>query len=369
MTEVEGGPPPHPTVNSKPNIPHSRPHLDAGDIAAVVKALQAGHLAQGEEVARLERDLSAIFDAAEVVVVSSGTAALYLALVALGVQKGKKVVIPSYTCPSLYAAVSHAGATPVCADTGEANVCITPATVKPLLEDAVGAIIVPHMFGFTADIKGLEALGCPVIEDCAQSAGGRYADGSLLGSKGHIAVLSFYGTKLLPAGEGGACVTRRKELAETIRLLRNCDERPLNPSAFNFKMGDLNAALARAKLQSLPAMNEHRGRIAQRYDGAFGQKTFRKKSAETQAVCFRYLVELSGVARGKGKDLKSFLKQALEAGIMCRRPVWESLHAALGGKCPRTEQLQNTLVSVPLYPNLSEGEIEKICATLPKMLD
>lgn len=357
-------------------IPHSRLQVDSREIAAVVQALQAGHLSQGEEIARLEKDLSALFDAAEVVVVSSGTAALYLALVALGVKNGKKVVIPSYTCRSLYAAVSHAGATCLCADTGKDSVCIAPSTVKPLLDDAVGAIIVPHMFGFTADIKGLEALGCPVIEDCAQSAGGRYADGSLLGSKGHIAVLSFYGTKLLPAGEGGACVTCHKELAETIRLLRNCDERPLNPRAFNFKMGDLNAALARAKLQSLPAMNERRVRIAQRYDEAFGQKSFRKKSADPQAVCFRYLVELPrevrgepGVARGKGKDLTSFLKQALEAGIMCRKPVWEPLHAALGGRGPRTEQLQDTLVSVPLYPNLSEDEVETICTTLPKMLD
>lgn len=364
-------------MNREPNIPHSRPHIDAGDIAAVVQALQSGHLSQGEEVARLERDLSALFDASEVVAVSSGTAALYLALVALGVQKGKKVIIPSYTCRSLYAAVSHAGATPVCADTGKNSVCITPSTVKPLMDDAVGAIIVPHMFGFTADIKGLEALGCPVIEDCAQSAGGRHADGALLGSKGHIAVLSFYGTKLLPAGEGGACVTRHKELAKTIRLLRNCDERPLNPRAFNFKMGDLNAALARAKLESLPAMNERRAFLAQRYDEAFGPQSFRKKSADPQAVCFRYLVELPSraardkrawQARGKGKDLKSFLKQALEAGIMCRRPVWEPLHAGLGGKCPQTEQLQNMLVSIPLYPNLSELEVETICKTLPKIL-
>ncbi|MBU4212192.1 MAG: DegT/DnrJ/EryC1/StrS aminotransferase family protein [Verrucomicrobia bacterium] len=402
-------------MNSEPIISHSRPYLEDREIAAVVQALRAGHLAQGEEVALLERDLSALFDAgrsppkryaraSEVVVVSSGTAALYLALVALGAQKGKKVIIPSYTCRSLYAAVAHAGATPICADTGKDSVCITPSSVSPLLDDTVGAVIVPHMFGYRADIDAFLALGCPVIEDCAQSAGGRHADGALLGSKGHIAVLSFYGTKLLPAGEGGACVTRRKELAETIRLLRNCDERPLNPCAFNFKMGDLNAALARAKLQSLPAMNERRAFLAQRYDEAFGEKSFRKKSADPQAVCFRYLVELPSraardkracqvyqagsmalspsrspgrsapaergrmAAHGKGKDLKSFLKQALEAGIMCRRPVWEPLHSALGGKCPRTEQLQDTLVSVPLYPGLSEDEVEKICTTLPKML-
>lgn len=355
-------------------IPHSRPGVDDQEMAAVVQALQAGHLSQGEEVARLERDLSAMFDAAEVVAVSSGTAALYLALAALGVRPGKKVVIPSYTCPSLYAAVAHAGGTPVCADTGKDSVCIAPATVSPLLDDTLGAVIVPHMFGYLADMEGFAALGYPVIEDCAQSVGGRYADGGLAGSKGHIACFSFYGTKLLPAGEGGACVTRDQALAETIRLLRNCDERPLNPWAFNFKMGDLNAALARAKLRSLNACVEQRARLARCYDAAFGQKSFRNKSAEPQAVCFRYLVELPceahakpGAARGKGKDLNSFLKQAQAAGITCRRPVWEPLHYTLGGKCPRTERLQDALVSIPLYPNLAEDEVAKICATLSKM--
>ncbi len=358
-------------MNSKPDIPHSRPHVDAGEIAAVVRALQAGHLSQGEEVARLERDLSAMFGAdgrTEVVAVSSGTAALYLALVALGVQKGKKVIIPSYTCQSLYAAVSLAGAAPVCADTGENSVCITSSTVKPLLNKAVGAIIAPHMFGFAADIKDLVSLGCPVIEDCAQAAGGRYADGSLLGSRGHVAILSFYGTKLLPAGEGGACVTRHKELAEKIRLLRNCDEQELNPRAFNFKMGDLNAALARAELKSLDAMNERRERIARQYDKVFRHFSFRVRSAQSQSVCFRYLVELPRVARGKGKEIKSFLEQSRKAGIMCRRPVWDPLHHTLGGKCPRTGRLHSTLVSVPLYPNLTEAEEKKICRTLPEIL-
>lgn len=341
-------------------IQHSRPHINEQEIAAVVEALQSGHLSQGEEVAHLERDLSAMFGAADVVVVSSGTAALYLSLVSLGVQQGKKVIIPSYTCQSLYAAIAYAAGTPACADTGKEGVCIDPSTVTPLLDGSVGAIIVPHMFGYIADIKGIMALGYPVIEDCAQSAGGRYADGALLGSKGHIAILSFYGTKLLPAGEGGACITRNKELAETIRLLRNCDQQSFNPRAFNFKMGDLNAALARAKLQSLNTTLEIRARIAQHYDASFGQTSFRKTSAQTQAVCFRYLVK-------KEKDITIFLKQTRAAGIMCQRPIRNPLHHALGGTCPRTEQLQDALVSVPIYPNLSKDEIEKICTHLPDL--
>lgn len=355
-------------MNSSAIIPHSRPHLEDQEIAAVVQALRAGHLAQGAEVARLESDLSKMFKGSEVVAVSSGTAALYLALAALGVSPGKKVIIPSYTCGALYAAVAHAGGTPLCADTGKDTVCLTPDTVNPLLArqasrgtNAVSAIIVPHSFGFLADLEGLQALGLPIIEDCAQAVGGRYAVGALAGSKGLISILSFYGTKLLPAGEGGACLTRQKELAETIRRLRNCDERPLHSQAFNFKLSDIHAALARAQLPSLSKRIKRRAAIAERYDSAFGQASFRKKRGQSQAVCFRYLVETTGA-------IERFLQQALERGIICRRPVWRPLHHQFGGRCPQSERLQDTLVSIPIYPSLTAEEVETICATLPGLL-
>lgn len=360
-------------MNPKPNIPHSRPRLDESEIDAVAQAMRAGHISQGEEVARLEHDLSTMFGGAEVVVVSSGTAALFLALAAFGLRRGDRVAIPSYTCQSLYAAVAMAGGKVLCADTSAVGVCVTPDTVKPLANRGVRAVIVPHMFGFTADVKGIAALGRPVIEDCAQSAGGYYPGGERMGTAGDIATLSFYATKLLPAGEGGACITRHKRLAETIRRLRNCDERPLDPRAFNFKMGDLNAALARARLKSLAVLNARRFEIARRYDAAFGCHAFRKISDVPQAVCFRYLLDLARVpgkpARAvSGRQVTTFLAKALEVGIVCRRPVWEPLHLALGGRCPHAAQRHNSLVSVPLYPGLSEAEIERICETISTLL-
>lgn len=342
-------------------IPHSRPEIGDAEIEAVVEALQHGRLSQGLEVAALEAELSGLFDEAEVVVVSSGTAALYLSLAALGIRTGDKVVIPSYTCNSLYAAVALAGARPICADIAEDGLSITRATVEPLLDDAAGAVIVPHTCGFLADIEAILELGSPVIEDCAQAAGGYYPDGTAVGSKGDIAVLSFFATKLLPAGEGGACITRDPDISETIRQLRNCDERPLNPKAFNFKMSDIHAALARAQLKRLSKMVKERSRIAGRYDSAFGNRSFRSKSRQTQAVCFRYIAETEG-------NLEELLKQSESAGIVCRRPIWRPLHHSIGGHCPETESMEQRLVSVPIYPGLSEAEIEKICTKLPEIL-
>ena len=342
-------------------IPHSRPEVSAKAISAVVDALQHAHLSQGAEVASLEARLSDMFDGANAVAVSSGTSALYLALVALNVDAGSKVIIPSYACNALYAAVCHTGATPVCADIASDSVCIDADTVAPLIDDAVRAVIVPHAFGFAADVDAISELGIPVIEDCAQAIGGRYADGSLLGSKGNIAVLSFYGTKLVPAGEGGACITRDAGMAAMMRRLRNCDEQEPDPRAFNFKMPDLNAALAREQLAELPSATARRTDIARRFDASCAARAFSARSQQAQAVFFRYLVDA-------GSDVTAFLERSEEAGVACRRPIWKPIHETIGGSCPETNKRTTSLVSVPIYPGLTDDEITVICTVMEDLL-
>ena len=342
-------------------ITHSRPGVDARELDAVVAALKQGHFSQGEEVRRLEEALSKFYGGAEVVAVSSGTAALYLALAALGVPKTKRVIIPSYTCNSLYAAVTALGSLPVCVDVPEGGPSLVFESVRLELDGSIAALIVPHTCGYQAGMEEMCKTGIPVIEDCAQAVGGVYPDGSLLGSKGDVAVLSFYGTKLLPAGEGGACVTKNPSVAATLRSLRNCDESDPLPGAFNFKMSDIGAALACAKLKRLQEAIDRREQIAARYDEAFGQFSFRRRASQKQAVCFRYLLEIDG-------EVDGFLAQAESQGIMCRRPIWKPLHHSLGGHCPHTERLEKTLVSVPIYPNLEQEEVEGVCKTLSALL-
>ncbi len=344
-----------------PMIPHSRPQPAEAEIEAVVTALRRGRLSQGEEVFALEQELSDLFKPAQAVGVASGTAALCLGLRAIGVRPGHKVIIPAYTCNSLYAAVIHAGATPVCADVEEETVLISRRTVAPLVDAETDAVIAPHTCGFTADIEDLRGVGVPVIEDCAQAIGGRYPDGSPLGSKGAVTVLSFYGTKLLPGGEGGACVTDRPDWQATVRRLRQCDEQEPDPRAFNLKMTDISAALVRARLARLAETVAERRRLAGIYDQAFGSLAFRAHSPRPQGVCFRYLVLTPG-------DVETRLARAQAAGIACRRPVWRGLHRALGGACPRTTALEDRLVSVPLYPGLSDAEVAQICNTLPDIM-
>jgi perosamine synthetase len=338
-------------------IPHARPQVEKDAVDAVVAALEAQRFSQGEEVAALESELSTMFEGADAVVVSSGTAALYTALVALGAGPGRQVIIPSYTCNSLYAATVHAGASAVSADLEEHCVSLTPSTVEPLASGRTAAVVAPHTCGYVADIDGIRGLGFPVIEDCAQAVGGRYPDGSPLGSKGDVAVLSFFATKLLPGGEGGACITRDRDVSQTVRRLRDCDERPPDPAAFNFKMPDINAAIVRTMLAALPANVNRRKRLAQQY-------SFRSCCPQKQPVCFRYLVCVGGTAG----PVDSFMGEAGRAGVCCRRPIWQPIHRTIGGNCPVTDRMHETLVSVPLYPDLTKTEIKLILGKLPQLL-
>ncbi len=346
----------------KNRIPHSRPFATDSDVRCVTDALRAGRFSQGQEVAGLEQALAAAFGRKEAVAVSSGTAAVALALVALGVRAGDAVALPSYTCQNVLAAVRYADARPLCADVGKDGVCLSARTVSVLAEQRPRAVVAPHMFGYRAEIEEIMALGLPVIEDCAQAVGGLAADGTRLGAKGAMATLSFFATKLLPAGEGGACLTDDADLAATVRALRDSDKQPLRDKAFNFKMSDIAAALARAKLDALADNVATRERIAARYDKAFGPQSFRVARAAPQPVCFRYLLDA-------GEHLELALRRCEEAGIACRKPVWNPLHRIAGGTCPETDRRHESLLSVPIYPGLEPDEAERICHELSEILD
>jgi perosamine synthetase len=155
-------------------IPHSRPLLDEDDYASVRDVLMSGHLVQGSQVARFEELLSSFIGVQHGVAVSSGTAALHLALIALSVRGGDEVIIPSYVCSALLNAIMYVRAKPVIADIDRNMFNIDTDDIKRRITGRTKAVIVPHMFGLPADLNEIIKLGIPVIEDCAQSIGAVY---------------------------------------------------------------------------------------------------------------------------------------------------------------------------------------------------
>src|SRR5437764_1320783 len=218
-------------------IPHSRPSITDDDAERVARVVRSGQLAQGPEVAALERELAARLGVQDAAAVASGSAALELALGALGVGAGDEVLIASYVCDALYHAVRRVGATPVLVDADAATLSLSAKDALARRTSRTRAVIVPHAFGLAADLEPFQALEVPVIEDCAQALGAELDDGRLAGSRGALAVCSFYATKMIAAGEGGA-VAGPAALIARVREARDYDERATLAPRTNAKLTD-----------------------------------------------------------------------------------------------------------------------------------
>ena len=183
-------------------IPHSRPTLTGADAERVAAVVRGGQIAEGPEVAAFEREMAAYLDVAAAAAVASGTAALELALRALGVGAGDEVIIPTYVCDALHHAVTRCGAAPVLADADALTLSLSLDDAKRRLGPRTRAAIVHHAFGLAVDVDAFAALGVPIVEDCAQGLGAE-VKGRRTGAAGRLAACSFYATKLLTTGEGG----------------------------------------------------------------------------------------------------------------------------------------------------------------------
>ena len=343
-------------------IPHSRPSIDQADIDAVSEVLSSGKIAQGEKVKEFENAVAHYVGRKYGVAVSSGTSALHLALLSLGIGPGDEVIMPSYVCSSLYFATLHAGAVPKIVDIELSNLNICADTVKPRISSRTKAIIVPHMFGNPAKLDPLLELRVPVIEDCAQSLGAEYKS-HRVGSLGELSVFSFYATKMITTGEGGMILTDDDETHGILVELRDYDRKTLSPTKYNYKMTDLQASLGLSQLSKLPWFIEQRKRIASVYNAALSEHDIGLPSvtAGSKCVFYRYVVMVEKMDQIKAKTHSD--------GIVCERPVFKPLHSDFATvKCPNSAEAHDHALSIPLYPNLSKEEIDYILARLREIL-
>ncbi|MBD3392440.1 MAG: hypothetical protein GF418_10210, partial [Chitinivibrionales bacterium] len=329
------------------------------------RAVVSSQLAAGPEVAHLERELSARAGHAHGVGVSSGTAALYCALRGLGVGKGDAVVIPTYVCAALFHAVDAAGAEPVLADVDPRTGNLRVEDVRKALRRNVKAVVVPHMFGSPAPASQIEALGVPVIEDCAQCVG-TTASGRKVGSLTTVSVFSFYATKVVCAGEGGMVATSSKRLADAVRDSIEYDNRNKLQPRFNFKLSDVHAAVARAQLRKLRTMVARRRRIARLYrrnlTGAAGQENLPVEEQGSRPIYFRFVVKTPG-------RLQAVLRRANREGVSCARPVYKPLHRYLGTRgFPGAEAMHASALSIPLYPDMTDAEAARVVKVMREAL-
>jgi dTDP-4-amino-4,6-dideoxygalactose transaminase len=336
-------------------IPHSRPTLGEEEIKAVATVIRSGHITEGAVVSRFEETFAAKMGVQHAVAVSSGTAALHLVLLAMGIGPGDEVIIPSYVCAALLHAVQHTGAQPVPAETDPLTYNIDPADVKKRITSRTRAVIVAHMFGLAADLDRLIKLGVPIIEDCAQAAGGTYHQ-KPLGAFGDAAIFSFYATKMMATGEGGMVTSNSPEFIARIRDLKAYDGKAAETVRYNYKMTDLQAALGEVQLARLPDFIAQRRKIARKYSENFKLLNIKLPVEIDEHIYYRFVVGLK-------TDCDGFIKKLSQKNVGCARPVFLPVHRHLKKDgYPVTDKVWETSLSIPIYPSLNNNAIKRIIA-------
>lgn len=343
-------------------IPHSRPFITDADLEVVTSTLKSGQLSQGPEVDKFERTLAKFIGKKKAAATSSGTAALHLALLALDVKEKDEVIMPSFVCSAVLNAVNYTGATPVIADIEPLTYNLSVEAVKRAMSPKTKVIIIPHMFGYLAEMDEFLELDIPIIEDCAQAIGATYK-GQKAGSLGLLSIFSFYATKVMACGEGGMVLSNSEDLISKIKDLREYDNKDDYRLRYNYKMTDIQASLGLSQLSSLEKFIAKRKEIASLYFEEFKDCDFSlpvwKKGKEH--IYYRFVVKTKD-------DASVYLKKFQQKGIMCQRPVYKPLHVYLKlAGFPNSTEAWQKAISIPLYPSLREEEIEKIISIVKEI--
>jgi perosamine synthetase len=333
-------------------IPHNRPTLGAEEEAAAARAIRSGWLAQGKEVEAFETAFAGMhgLGGEHAVAVSSGTAALFVALAALG-ARGRRVAHPVYACSAVRHAIRLAGGVPVAIDNAPGSPHADSAAMAAARPDLAVAV---HMYGLPADTSPL--AGIPFIEDCAQALGARIG-GRPIGLAGAAGIFSFYATKLITSGgQGGMLLARDASLAAAFRDYRQFDQRRDQADRFNVQMTDLQAAVGRTQLDRLPGFVERRERIWALY-AARGLPLLDAAPGSGSAPV-RYRAVL------RAADPGAVLAKLGRAGVSAINPLeeWELLGPP--ADFPGAAALSRSTVSLPLYPTLGDGDAEAVLAAL-----
>jgi dTDP-4-amino-4,6-dideoxygalactose transaminase len=248
------------------------PAVGEEEIEAVARTIRSGWLTTGPNAAELERRFAAYVGAKHALAVSSGTAAMHLTLVALGIGPGDEVITTPITWPATANVIVHTGATPVFVDVRESDLNIDPEAVKAAATERTKAIMPVHLAGQPADLDPIWALGLPVIEDAAHAAESEYR-GRKVGGLSDATCFSLYATKNVAAGEGGIVTTNRDDVAEAIRELRLMRRRggslyDIAVPGYKANLSDVLAAIALVQLDKLNGHREIRLRYFAAYDEA-----------------------------------------------------------------------------------------------------
>ena len=353
----------------------SSPSIGDEEINAVIDVLRSGYLAYGPVAKEFEREFARYVGVRHALAVANGTLAIYSALKALGVGPGDEVVVPDFTFFATASMVVAAGARPVFADIELTTYGMDPSSLEKVITERTKAVIIVHLYGHPARFDELAGIareaGAYVIEDCAQAHGAEY-HGRKVGSLGDASAFSFYATKNMTMGEGGAVLTNSDEVAERVELLRNHGQVGRYEHVaigWNFRITNIQAAIGLAQLRKLDRMNERRREIARRYDEELSLVDGLRTPSEApwgKHVYHLYTiwVEDEGDRDRLAEHLRS---RGIQSAVHYPKPL--HMQRALAdyagtGCCPVAEAASRHVLSLPMHPLLTDEEVEKVIAAV-----
>lgn len=357
-------------VRPNPRIKRSRPDIRQADIDLVSEVLCSGDIAAGSEVTHFENRMKRNIGAGYAKATNSATNALILALAALDLGPGDEIILPSYVCYSVLSAVESVGATPVLADLDDdfdaRGFNLSGKGIAPKISPKTGALIIPHMLGYPADLDDILSLGIPVIEDCAQSLGAFYQS-KPVGGFGQVSVFSFFATKVISTGYGGMITTSAPGIADKIEDLTRCDQREAHGRAYSCLLTNFQAALGDAQLSRLESLTARRIEIGNLYDNAFSHLNVGLSKRPSGSFPFKYVLTFDN-SGDRDRVARYFSEQNIGVDL----PVYRPLHRYLGlpgTKFPNTEKAYAQALGLPCYPALTDDEINRVISALHQCLD
>lgn len=333
---------------------------------AVQGVLERGVFVEGTELELFEKEFSRFIGVDHAVGVNSGSDALLLALMAIGINKGKEVVTVSHTFISTVDAVVRAGARPVFIDVDPESYCIDVSKIEKSITNRTKAILPVHLYGLPAEMDVLREVaqdhGLYILEDACQAHGAEFKN-KMAGSMGDLGCFSFYPTKNLGAcGDGGMVMTNDADIAERLRILRNYGQHQKyikSMMGINSRLDEIQAAILRVKLKHLKKWNERRREIAGRYSRHLADTDLQ---LPIESVHARHVYHLYVVRHRKRDQLQQCLKDKVQTLIHYPIPVHrQAVYAGMGytnaNDLQVTEKVCREVLSLPMHPWLTDEEI------------
>ncbi|MBI4522805.1 MAG: UDP-4-amino-4,6-dideoxy-N-acetyl-beta-L-altrosamine transaminase [Deltaproteobacteria bacterium] len=376
-------------------LPYGRQWLEEDDLDAVLQVLRSDWLTTGPKVAEFEREFADFVGVAEAVAVSNGTAALHAAMYAIGIDPGAEVIVPSMTFAASANCVVFQGGSPVFADVSEGTLLIDPAQVEAKITPRTKAIIAVDYAGQPCDYDALRAIAdrhkLILVADACHALGASYK-GRPVGALADLSTFSFHPVKHMTTGEGGMITTNQSAMARRMRAFRNhglnmdVQEREragswfyeMTDLGYNYRLTDFQSALGMSQLRKVPGWVERRQQIARSYNSAFAEIPAVKPLDVRTDVSHAYHLYIIQLKLEELRATRAEVFSALRtAGIGASvhyipvhlHPFYRQRFGTRPGLCPVAEAAYERIVSLPLFPRMTENDVQTVIAAVRQVVD